>query len=85
MDWVSLYSHTVFFVGLFAQDYGRQQNLPVARFGQISRMPIEPVTFKYPGGVTTKALAYLVECRSWGGHSGSPVLQAGRDRAAGRV
>ncbi len=63
----------VFFVGLFVQHYGEKQNLPVARFGNISRMPIEPITFKLPDGTYSNQLAYLVESRSWGGHSGSPV------------
>lgn len=64
----------VFFVGLFAQHYGKQKNLPVARFGRIARMPIEPVRFERPDGSMFEALAYLVESQSWGGYSGSPVF-----------
>jgi hypothetical protein len=65
--------HEVFFVGLFVQHYGNKENLPVARFGQIARMPVEPVWFERPDGTYAEQLAYLVECRSWGGFSGSPV------------
>jgi hypothetical protein len=61
-------------IGLFAQHYGRSKSLPVARAGTIARMPSEPVEFMHPGGSYSKANAYLVEFRSWGGQSGSPVL-----------
>jgi hypothetical protein len=61
-------------IGLFAQHYGRSKSLPVARAGTIARMPSEPVEFMHPGGTRSKAPAYLVEFRSWGGQSGSPVL-----------
>src|SRR5207253_3257650 len=33
----------VFFVGLFVQHAGEARNLPMARFGHISRMPVEPI------------------------------------------
>lgn len=61
-------------IGLFAQHYGRSKSLPVARAGTIARMPSEPVEYVHPGGTHSKATAYLVEFRSWGGQSGSPVL-----------
>ena len=61
-------------IGLFAPHYGRSKSLPVARSGSIARMPSEPVEFMHPGGFYSKAHAYLVEFRSWGGQSGSPVL-----------
>lgn len=61
-------------IGLFAQHYGRSKSLPLARAGTIARMPSEPVEFIHPGGIHSKATAYLVEFRSWGGQSGSPVL-----------
>ena len=61
-------------IGLFAQHYGQSKSLPVARSGTIARMPSEPVEFMHPGGTYSKAHAYLVEFRSWGGQSGSPVL-----------
>jgi hypothetical protein len=61
-------------IGLFAQHYGQSKSLPVARSGTIARMPSEPVEYRHPGGTYSQAPAYLVEFRSWGGHSGSPVL-----------
>lgn len=63
----------VFFLGLFTQHAGRAQNLPIARFGTIARMPREPIAIKVPGG-TVEIPGYLAEARSWGGHSGSPAF-----------
>jgi len=63
-----------FFVGLFVQQPGRGGNLPIARFGHVSRMPTEPVVLTSGDGTPFEQLAYLVECRSWGGHSGSPAF-----------
>jgi hypothetical protein len=64
----------VFFLGLFNQQAGKQQNLPIARFGHISRMP-SAITMERHGGTGTWTIgAYLAECHSWGGHSGSPVF-----------
>ena len=31
--------HQVYFLGLFTEHYGTERNLPIARFGHISRMP----------------------------------------------
>jgi hypothetical protein len=61
-------------IGLFAQHYGRTRSLPIARSGSIARMPSEPIEFVHPGGTHSVARAYLVEFRSFGGQSGSPVL-----------
>ncbi len=66
----------LFFVGLFSAQPGRRRNQPVVRFGRIARMPEEPVRVKLGHGVTGEIEAYLVEVRSWGGHSGSPVFVA---------
>jgi hypothetical protein len=60
----------VFFVGRFIDREGRQQNLPSARFGNISQMPIEPVILE--GGV--KQDSFMIEARSIAGYSGSPVF-----------
>ena len=65
----------VYFIGLFYRQEGRTRNLPIARFGGISRMFQEPITFPRDRGTNRfSALVYLVECRSWGGHSGSPTF-----------
>ncbi len=66
----------VFFVGLFHRFPGEQQILPVARFGNIALMPYEPVmarTSVRQDAPSKPISAYLVEARSWGGHSGSPA------------
>ena len=60
----------VFICGLFRQHAGRQQNVPIVRTGNIAAMPLEPVATKYCGDID----AYLIEARSIGGLSGSPVF-----------
>ncbi len=62
----------IYHIGLFTQHYGKQKNLPVARFGHISRMP-SLLDFEDPDGTMYESAAYLAEFHSWGGHSGSPV------------
>jgi hypothetical protein len=59
-----------FMVGRFINHEGKQQNLPAIRFGNLSMLPFEPVR-------TNRGLlqeAFLVECRSLPGYSGSPVF-----------
>jgi hypothetical protein len=65
----------VVFVGLFSQHAGVSRNLPIARFGNVSRLPREPITVKRPWG-PEQVEGFLVEARSWGGHSGSPAWWA---------
>ena len=63
----------VFFAGLFTEHPGRERVQPIIRFGNISMMPLEPI--KVPDlHVASEIDAYLVEARSWGGHSGSPAF-----------
>jgi hypothetical protein len=65
------YGEEVFITGLFTEHYGKQRNLPIIRIGNIIAMPEEPVlTDKRYGEVD----AYLIEARSTGGLSGSPVF-----------
>lgn len=72
--WVHL-GDEVFFIGLFTQRIGKSRNLPIVRFGNISALPTEPITFpRWNGTANFKQLAWLVECKSWGGHSGSPAF-----------
>lgn len=59
----------VAFAGLFVKHHGRRRNEPIVRFGNISAMPAEPVSTK-----VGEIEAYLVESRSVGGLSGSPVF-----------
>ena len=65
----------VFFSVLFGKHTGSEQIQPVVRFGNISLMPREPVPIKLdPASEPIDCDAYLVEARSWGGHSGSPAF-----------
>jgi hypothetical protein len=63
----------VFFVGLFSEHPGVARNQPILRFGNISLMPDEKLLVNL-GDSTARIRAYLVEARSWGGHSGSPAF-----------
>jgi hypothetical protein len=60
----------VFMVGRFVNHEGRQKNLPTVRFGNIAMMPFEPMRTK--SGIMQES--FLIECRSLGGYSGSPVF-----------
>jgi hypothetical protein len=59
----------VFAVGLFAKLVGSRKNLPIVRMGSIAMMPDEAVPTEL-----AEVEAYLVEMRSVGGLSGSPVF-----------
>jgi Trypsin-like peptidase domain len=56
-------------VGLFTSHYGSDRNVPIVRFGNVAAIPDDPVLteFGYMSG-------YLVELKSLGGMSGSPVI-----------
>jgi len=60
----------VFLTGLFVNHFGQKKNLPIVRTGNIALMPEEPVNVKELGPID----AVLVEARSIGGLSGSPVF-----------
>lgn len=57
-------------VSRFMSHDGKQTNTPSVRYGNIAMMPQEPV--KHPSGLLVES--FLVECRSLGGASGSPVF-----------
>jgi hypothetical protein len=57
-------------VGLLTRHFGRSRNIPIVRTGNIAAMPGEPVDLGEYGLHTV----YLVESRSIGGLSGSPVF-----------
>jgi len=59
----------VFLPGLFTQHTGEQKNIPIIRIGNIAAMPDEPIVTR-----KGKMDAYLIEARSIGGLSGSPVF-----------
>lgn len=60
----------VFCTGLFSKFVGNAKNLPIVRMGTIALMPDEPVPTKKFGDIE----AFLIEIRSLGGLSGSPVF-----------
>jgi len=60
----------VFLVGLFSRHFGLKRNIPIIRVGNIAAMPEEPIEFQESKSVE----AYLIETRSLGGLSGSPVF-----------
>src|SRR5205814_5913498 len=64
----------VFVVGRFINHEGRQRNHPTARFGCIGQMPLEPIPQDRPHQPPFMQESYLVEARSIGGYSGSPVF-----------
>jgi hypothetical protein len=68
----------VMIIGLFTARTGRRRNLPTVRMGVIACMPDEPMEDRDTGNEYD---AYLIEARSIGGLSGSPVfVMLGVDR-----
>jgi hypothetical protein len=71
----------VFITGLFVHHYGQQRNIPIIRMGNIAAMPEEKVRTTI-GDID----AYLIEARSIGGLSGSPVfVNTTGPRAVGNI
>ena len=62
----------VFMIGLFANHDGGERNLPLARFGNISAMPSDNVPIRQPNN--NYRPSYVLDMRSRGGFSGSPVF-----------
>lgn len=61
----------VVFFGRFVNHEGHQRNKPVVRFGNIAMMPEADAPVRVGA---LDQLAFLVECRSLGGFSGSPAF-----------
>jgi hypothetical protein len=59
--------------GLFTKHTGTDRSYPILRTGTVAMMPAEPLPSVTIGDYTGPASAYLVESRSLGGLSGSPV------------
>jgi hypothetical protein len=66
------FGEDVFMVGLFVGHPGNETNLPVARFGNISRLADDAAPIEQPNG--HKRPSHLADMRSRGGFSGSPVF-----------
>lgn len=64
----------VIVAGLLLNHYGRKRNLPIIRTGHLAAMPHEPIELPWAARKAGKPMeAYLVDTRSIGGLSGSPV------------
>lgn len=59
----------VFVIGLFRHHHGRERNIPIVRVGNISSLQSDPVQTR-----DHLMEAHLIEARSIGGISGSPVF-----------
>jgi len=68
------YGDDVFLVGRLIAQSGRQKNTPVIRFGNISLTADSSEKIKYQN---REQEAFLIECRSISGFSGSPVFVNG--------
>jgi hypothetical protein len=60
----------VVIVGLFSRHAGNSKNLPLVRMGTVAMFPEERIPIRNYGNMD----AYLIEARSIGGLSGSPVF-----------
>jgi hypothetical protein len=60
----------VFISGLFTHYYGNKRNIPIVRVGNLAALGEEKIRTKSFGEI----VGYLVEARSTGGLSGSPVF-----------
>lgn len=62
-------------IGLFSKHKGDTKNIPILRLGNLCMFPDESIArVKGAGGAVDSMNAYLVEVRSTGGLSGSPVF-----------
>lgn len=61
----------IFMVGRLIAHDGRQRNLPSVRFGSLAMMPWEPLRHQTRG---INQESFVIETRSIGGYSGSPVF-----------
>ena len=71
----------VFITGLFSSHLGNSRNIPIVRVGNVAAIPEEPLPTGYG-----PSEAYLIEARSIGGLSGSPVfVMVGSQRRGGSI
>lgn len=77
----------LFLTGLFYQHAGNKRNIPIIRVGHLAAMNEEPVTASLGKDYYRDIDAYLIEGRSIGGLSGSPVFVYYEDyvREGGRM
>jgi hypothetical protein len=63
----------IFVTGLFANYVGKNRNVPILRFGNLAAYPTERVQTRIKDQ-NVEMDAYLIDARSAGGLSGSPVF-----------
>lgn len=64
----------VFIIGLFSYLKGRTKNIPIARTGNIAMFPDEKIPVQDHRGYRKAIDGFVIEARSIGGLSGSPVF-----------
>ncbi len=67
----------VYFLGLLALPGARglfERNVPMVRSGTIGAMYQDDIPLAWPDKTTRKTQAHLIDCRSYGGFSGSPCF-----------
>jgi hypothetical protein len=64
----------VFIAGLFTNAQGTSKHIPIVRIGNVAMMPGEKIFFPTEGKADQWLYANLLESRSTGGLSGSPVF-----------
>jgi hypothetical protein len=67
-------------VGLFGKSPGVDRNAPIVRSGNVAMLPADPIQTRFG-----KSAAYLIEARSLGGLSGSPVFLLNSEAARTRL
>jgi hypothetical protein len=76
----------VYFLGLLALPAARgmaERNVPMVRSGTIGAMYQDEIPLEWPDGTIRKIQAHLIDCRSYGGFSGSPCFFQRDDQPTG--
>lgn len=61
-------------VALIGVRYAQEENAPLAHTGNVAMVPREPMLVRFENGPELRMRLYLIELRSGGGVSGSPVF-----------
>lgn len=76
----------IYFLGLLAVPGARalaERNVPMVRSGTIGAMYQDDIPFEWPDGSIRNFQAHLIDCRSYGGFSGSPCFFQRDDQFTG--
>jgi hypothetical protein len=77
MEWAPALGDRVYFLGLLALPGARgmtEKNVPMVRSGTIGAMYQDDLPVEWPDKSIRKFQAHLIDCRSYGGFSGSPCF-----------